>query len=95
MSNLFLQVSKDLFGKGLNPTELLVLSQIIEFERNNRECFMTDAQFAENFGVSAKTISRALDKLETLNYIERRTTTQASKRIRVIKTKSEADKMSV
>ena len=45
---------------------------------------MTDAQFAENFGVSAKTISRALDKLEQMKLIKRETKTIASKRIRTI-----------
>ena len=88
MSKLFLKVDKDLFNSGLNPIEILVLSQIIEFESNKVQCFMTDAQFAENFGVSAKTISRTLDKLEELGYIIRKTTTLSSKRVRTISTTS-------
>ena len=88
MSNLFLKVNKDLFKSGLNPIEILVLSQVIEFQNNKAQCYMTDAQFAENFGVSAKTISRTLDKLEELGYITRKTVTLASKRVRTILAKS-------
>ena len=85
MPNLFLKVDKDLFNLGLNPTEILLLAQVIEFNTNSKECFMTDAQFAANFGVSPKTISRALDRLEKEGFIIRETKTIASKRIRPIK----------
>lgn len=84
MSNYFLKVNKGLFKMGLNPTEILVLAQITEYQTNNKICYMTDAQFAEDFGVSAKTISRTLDKLEKENLIKRETKTVASKRIRTI-----------
>lgn len=84
MSNYFLKVNKNLFKMGLNPTEILVLAQITEYQTNNKICYMTDAQFAEDFGVSAKTISRTLDKLEKENLIKRETKTVASKRIRTI-----------
>lgn len=79
----FLKIDKDLFKLKLNPTEILVLAQVMEFDRN-AVCYMTDAQFAENFGVSAKTISRALDSLETKGLIVRETKTVASKRVRTI-----------
>lgn len=71
MSNLFLQVNKDLFGSGLDPVALLVLSQVQEFHRNKAVCYMTDAEMAKNFGTSAKTISRRLDDLEAKGYIKR------------------------
>ena len=70
MSN-FLQVNKDLFGSGLDPVALLVLSQVQEFHRNKAVCYMTDAAMAKNFGTSAKTISRRLDELEVKGYIKR------------------------
>lgn len=69
----FLQVNKDLFNKGLNPIELLVISQIMEFNRTTGDCFISDKQLAEQFGVSDKTISRALSHLEELGYILRET----------------------
>ena len=72
MSN-FLQVNKDFFRLGLNPTEILVLSQVAEYERTTQDCFMSDKYFAELFGVSDKTISRALKVLEEKDFIKRET----------------------
>lgn len=85
MTNKFLQVNKDLFTIGLNPLEILITAQIMEFQRTTDEFFMTDAQMADCFGVSNKTISRALDRLESLGIITRNTKTVSSKRIRTIK----------
>lgn len=73
MSNVFLKVDKDLFGKGLNPIELLVYSQIVEFNTNTGDCFVSDKQFAEWFGVSESTVARALKSLEANSYIRRET----------------------
>lgn len=70
----FLAVDKNLLGKGLQPIDILILAQIQEFERSN-ECYVTNQQFAEWFGVSTKTIERALDRLEELKYISRDTKT--------------------
>ena len=73
MSNLFLQVDKDLLGKGLKPIDILILAQVKEFERNKCECFLTNEQFAEMFGESVSTIKRTLDKLEKEKLIKRDT----------------------
>ena len=70
-----LMVSKSLYSTGLNTTEMMLISQIKEFERNGSECFVTNQQFADWFGVSTKTIERTLDKLEENNYIKRETKT--------------------
>ena len=73
MSNLFLQVDKDLLGKGLKSIDVLILAQVKEFERNKCECFLTNEQFAEMFGESVSTIKRSLDKLELKKLIKRDT----------------------
>ena len=73
MTNLFLKVNKDLFKLGLNPTEILVLAQIMEFNTNTGDCFMSDKAFAEAFGVSESTISRELKVLEKKGFITRTT----------------------
>lgn len=73
MTNTFLAVSKDLFNLKLNPTEILVLAQIMEFQRNTNDCFISNKKLAEQFGVSESTVKRALDKLENLGFIVRDT----------------------
>ena len=73
MSNNFLKVDKSLFGSGLSPIEILVLSQITEFNRTTGDCFMSNAAMAKNFGVSEKTIARAMDSLESKGLIVRST----------------------
>ena len=69
----FLQVDKDLLGKGLKSIDVLILAQVKEFERNKCECFLTNEQFAEMFGESVSTIKRSLDKLEDMKLIKRDT----------------------
>lgn len=64
MTNTFLKVNKDLFNLGLSPIEILILSQIMEFNTNTGDCFISDKTLAEQFGVSEKTISRTLNSLE-------------------------------
>ena len=71
MTNLFLKVNKDLFKLGLNPTEILLLSQVMEFNTNTGDCFMSDKAFADAFGVSESTISRELKVLEKRGFITR------------------------
>lgn len=73
MANVFLKVDKDLFKLGLNPTEILILAQVKEFETNTGDCFISDKTLAENFGVSESTIKREMKKLEELGYIVRDT----------------------
>lgn len=73
MSNSFLKIDKDLFKLKLNPTEILVLSQIMEFQRTTGDCFISDKVMANSFGVSESTISRALKNLENKEFVERKT----------------------
>ncbi len=73
MTNVFLKVNKGLFSMGLNPTEILILAQIIEFQTNTGDCFISDNQLASMFGVSESTIKREVKKLEDLGFITRET----------------------
>ena len=73
MTNLFLKVNKDFFKLGLNPTEILLLSQVMEFDINTGDCFMSDKALANAFGVSEKTISRAFGELESKGFLTRET----------------------
>lgn len=73
MTNGFLKVDKSLLGNGLNPIEILVYAQVAEYNRTTGDCFMSDKAFAEAFGVSDKTVSRALTSLESKGMIRRET----------------------
>lgn len=73
MANYFLKVDKDLFKLGLNPTEILILAQIMEFNTNTGDCFISDKTLADNFGVSESTVKREIKNLEQLGYISRDT----------------------
>lgn len=73
MTNLYLQVNKDLFKLGMNPTEIIILAQVIEYNRTTGDCFMSDKQFAAMLAVSDKTVSRALKELEDRGFITRET----------------------
>ena len=73
MSNLFLKVDKDLFSKGLNPTQILIVAQVEEFMRTTGDCHVTDTQFAEMLGLSTSTISREVKKLCEIGIIQKET----------------------
>ena len=85
MTNLFLKVNKDLFKLGLNPTEILLIAQIMEFNTNTGDFFMSDKMLAENFGVSDKTISRTMTQLENKGFIKRETRNVKGGKVRHIK----------
>lgn len=91
----FLKLYKDLKNLKLSLTELVIYCQIIEFINNTGTCYMTDAQFADEYNISSKTVSRALQSLEDKKLIKRYTTTQASKRVRLLTLYDETDKMTV
>lgn len=73
MTDKFLKVNKDFFKLGLAPVEILILSQVDEFNRTTGDCFMSDKSLAEAFGVSESTISRAVRALEARGFITRAT----------------------
>ena len=69
--DVFLKISKGKYfnNKDFSPIDILVMAQIEEFERNNKDCFISDETMAHNFNVSVSTISRSLDYLEKQKYI--------------------------
>lgn len=64
MTDKFLKVNKDLFGIGLSPIEILIVSQVLEYQTKGMECFESDASFAADFGMSESTVSRAIGALK-------------------------------
>lgn len=74
MTNIFMKVSKDLFNLGLNPNQILILAQVMEFNTNTGDCFISDKQLAEQFGISESTVKREIKKLdEELGFLIRET----------------------
>lgn len=70
----FLAINKNWLAIGMNPVELLIISQVAEFNRNNGDCFISDDTMAELFGVSRSTIARAVNRLANeLGYIVKET----------------------
>lgn len=72
MVNTFLAINKEHLGQGLKSIDLLIISQIEEFQRSGN-CYVTNEQLSEYFGESVSTIKRSLDKLEALGIINRHT----------------------
>ena len=76
MENNFLQVNKKwLSNRELTLLDKLIVAQIQEYTRNKKECYMTDKQFADAFGVSTQQVTRAMKKLADNNIIQRNTKT--------------------
>lgn len=73
MGKVFLKVDKELFGIGLSPLGILIVSQIIEFEANTGDCFISDKTIAQNFCVSESTAKREIKKLEEMGLLVRET----------------------
>lgn len=69
----FLSINKKYFNIGLKSIDILILSQIEEYQRNNCECYITNQQFSDMFGESVSTIKRSIDKLEQKGILERKT----------------------
>lgn len=90
MENRFLAVDKRLLqNTELMLLEKLIISQIQEFTKNSKECYMTDKQFADAFGVNTQQVTRAIKRLADAGVIVRDTKVvsnngQASKR-RILK----------
>lgn len=90
MDNKFLAVDKRLLqNTELMLLEKLIISQIQEFTKNSKECYMTDKQFADAFGVNTQQVTRAIKRLADAGVIVRDTKVvsnngQASKR-RILK----------
>lgn len=73
IANKFLATNKAYLGLGLKSIEVMIVSQVEEFERNGCECYVTNAQFSEMFGESIDKVKRAINRLEELNVLRRST----------------------
>ena len=85
MDNNFLAVDKRwLSNPNVTLLQKLIIAQVTEYVRNGKECYMTDQQFADAFGVNVQQVTRAIKALSDNKMILRDTKTvsnngQASK----------------
>lgn len=85
LNNTFLAVDKSLFKLELNPTQILLMAQIMEYQRNTGNFFMSDEALGEQFGVSSKTISREIKALSEKGYLVKETkNTQTGKKRNIV-----------
>ena len=80
MDGYFLAVYKELFGLGLNSLDMLIISQVYEYQRNDLDCHVTNEQFSEWFGESLYKIERSIKKLSNFNIIDKQTTFVSGKK---------------
>lgn len=73
MDGSFLAVHKELYGLGLKSIEILIVSQVYEFQKQGLSCYITDEQFSSWFGESLRTVQRSIKSLDELNIIDRKT----------------------
>ena len=73
MPDIFLSINKEHFGRGLKANDLIILSQIEEFNRNERDCYMTDEQFMNILGCQKSAVRSSLERLEEQGFIIRET----------------------
>ena len=85
MDNNFLAVDKRwLSNPNVTLLQKLIIAQVTEYVRNGKECYMTDQQFADAFGVNVQQVTRAIKALSDNKMLLRDTKTvsnngQASK----------------
>lgn len=87
MTNTFLKINKDLFKLKLEPVEILILAQVIEYNTNTGDCFISNETLAEQFGTSTSTIDRKIKSLESRGYISRETKNVKGGKVRHMKVK--------
>lgn len=73
MENTFLKLYDDYWYLDLTTYEIIILSKIKQFAENNKQCRMTNKQFADMFKCTERTIERSLKTLSDNNFIRRDT----------------------
>ena len=64
---LYTPIYEPMLKLKLSPAELLVYALI--YDCQDKTCYMNNAQIAEEYNISAKTVSRILKRLEELKLI--------------------------
>ena len=81
----FLQINKDLYKLKLDADQQYILAYVMEFNRNNRQCYMSDESFSIYLNTSTKTVSRKIKSLVDKGYITKETTNTQNGKLRYLK----------
>lgn len=85
MADYFLQVKKSYYKLceektlGIDATDIMILAQIEEFQRNRQQCYIKDETFSNMLGISRSTVKRRIRNLSRLGFIHRDTTTMSKR----------------
>ena len=81
----FLQINKDLYKLKLDADQQYILAYVMEFHRNNRQCYMSDESFSIYLNTSTKTVSRKIKSLVDKGYIIKETSNTQNGKLRYLK----------
>ena len=81
----FLQINKDLYKLKLDADQQYILAYVMEFHRNNRQCYVSDESFSMYLNTSTKTVSRKIKSLVDKGYITKETSNTQNGKIRYLK----------
>lgn len=85
MTTEFLQINKDLWKLKIDADQQYILSYVMEFHRNDRQCYVSDESFSMYLNVSTKTVSRKIKTLVDKGYITKETINKQNGKIRYLK----------
>ena len=71
MDFTFLAVNNDYLDSNLQPIDILILSKVAEFHRNQCNCCLTNERIAKMFCTTLYSVKASLDRLEENKYITR------------------------
>ena len=79
---MFLSVDKDLFKLDLSPAEVLIISQIREFEKTTGKCFVGNAMLAQMLNIQERQVQRIVKGLCDRGIINRSVVNEGQRKIR-------------
>lgn len=65
----YLRIDKRFFKIGLNSVDILILAYIDQYTKQGLDCEVSNQFLSDFTGVSIRTVTRSIKKLEELNYI--------------------------
>lgn len=84
MRNIFLSTPKDLYDLDLSLLAITIIAQVLEWDRNGKLCYETDAVLAKRFKSSPSTVNRTIASLAKEGYLFKKTENTKDGRMRTL-----------